>query len=41
VSGAQVIKDQFLKCKSTPMTSLQFGFNEVVTKYNDALAKTK
>jgi len=29
VRGAQVIKDQFLKCKSTPMTSLQYGFNEV------------
>jgi multiple sugar transport system substrate-binding protein len=29
VRGAQMIKDQFLKCKSTPMASLQFGFNEV------------
>ena len=29
VRGAQVIKDQFLKCKSTPMASLQYGFNEV------------
>jgi multiple sugar transport system substrate-binding protein len=29
VRGAQVIKDQYLKCKSTPMTSLQYGFNEV------------
>jgi len=29
VRGAQVIKDQFVKCKSTPMASLQFGFNEV------------
>jgi multiple sugar transport system substrate-binding protein len=29
VRGAQVIKDQFLKCKATPMTSLQYGFNEV------------
>lgn len=27
--GAQVIKDQFLKCKSTPTASLQYGFNEV------------
>ena len=26
--GAQVIKDQFVKCKSTPMASLQYGFNE-------------
>src|SRR5437867_2733061 len=25
VRGAQVIKDQFLKCKSTPMASLQYG----------------
>jgi len=33
VRGAQVIKDQFLKCKSTPMASLQYGFNEV----NDGL----
>jgi multiple sugar transport system substrate-binding protein len=29
VRGAQVIKDQFLKCKSTPMASLQYAFNEV------------
>jgi multiple sugar transport system substrate-binding protein len=29
VRGAQVIKDQFLKCKSTPMASLQYGYNEV------------
>src|SRR5207237_9566428 len=29
VRGAQVIKDQFLKCKSTPMARLQYGFNEV------------
>jgi multiple sugar transport system substrate-binding protein len=29
VRGAQVIKDQFLKCKSTPLASLQYGFNEV------------
>jgi multiple sugar transport system substrate-binding protein len=29
VRGAQMIKDQFLKCKSTPVASLQFGFNEV------------
>ena len=29
VRGAQIIKDQFLKCKSTPMASLQYGFNEV------------
>ena len=29
VRGAQMIKDQFLECKSTPMASLQFGFNEV------------
>ena len=29
VRGAQMVKDQFLKCKSTPMGSLQFGFNEV------------
>ena len=27
--GAQVIKDQFVKCKSTPMASLQYGYNEV------------
>jgi multiple sugar transport system substrate-binding protein len=29
IRGAQVIKDQFLKCKSTPMASLQYGYNEV------------
>src|SRR5947208_15223126 len=29
IRGAQVIKDQFLKCKSTPMASLQYGHNEV------------
>jgi multiple sugar transport system substrate-binding protein len=29
VRGAQVIKDQFVKCKSTPMASLQYGYNEV------------
>lgn len=29
VRGAQVIKDQFLKCKSTPTASLQYAFNEV------------
>jgi multiple sugar transport system substrate-binding protein len=29
IRGAQVIKDQFVKCKSTPMASLQYGYNEV------------
>jgi multiple sugar transport system substrate-binding protein len=29
VRAAQVIKDQFVKCKSTPMASLQYGYNEV------------
>jgi len=29
IRGAQVIKDQFIKCKSTPMASLQYGYNEV------------
>jgi multiple sugar transport system substrate-binding protein len=29
IRGAQVIKDQYLKCKSTPMASLQYGYNEV------------
>jgi len=29
IRGAQVIKDQFVKCKSTPMTNLQYGYNEV------------
>lgn len=29
IRGAQSIKDQFLKCKSTPMPSLQFAYNEV------------
>jgi multiple sugar transport system substrate-binding protein len=29
IRGAQVIKDQFAKCKSTPMTNLQYGYNEV------------
>lgn len=27
--AAQAIKDQFVKCKSTPMASLQYGYNEV------------
>jgi multiple sugar transport system substrate-binding protein len=27
--AAQTIKDQFVKCKSTPMASLQYGYNEV------------
>jgi multiple sugar transport system substrate-binding protein len=29
IRGAQVIKDQFVKCKSTPTASLQYGYNEV------------
>jgi multiple sugar transport system substrate-binding protein len=29
IRSAQVIKDQFVKCKSTPMASLQYGYNEV------------
>ena len=29
IRGAQVIKNQFVKCKSTPMASLQYGYNEV------------
>jgi multiple sugar transport system substrate-binding protein len=29
IRAAQVIKDQFVKCKSTPMTNLQYGYNEV------------
>ena len=29
IRGAQLIKDQFVKCKSTPMASLQYGYNEV------------
>jgi multiple sugar transport system substrate-binding protein len=29
IRGAQVIKDQFVKCKSTPMASLQYGYNEL------------
>ena len=29
IRGAQNIKDQFVKCKSTPMASLQYGYNEV------------
>ncbi len=29
VRAAQVIKDQFLKCKSAPMASLQYAYNEV------------
>ena len=29
VRAAQAIKDQFVKCKSTPMASLQYGYNEV------------
>jgi len=29
IRAAQVIKDQFVKCKSTPMASLQYGYNEV------------
>jgi len=29
IRGAQVIKEQFVKCKSTPMASLQYGYNEV------------
>jgi len=29
IRAGQVIKDQFVKCKSTPMTNLQYGYNEV------------
>jgi len=29
IRGAQMIKDQFVKCKSTPTASLQYGYNEV------------
>jgi multiple sugar transport system substrate-binding protein len=29
IRAAQMIKDQFVKCKSTPMASLQYGYNEV------------
>ena len=29
IRTAQMIKDQFVKCKSTPMASLQYAYNEV------------